>query len=77
MITRVKVRPGSMSRHSDNPSCRISGKGFGSLGEKKGQVEAIYKVQLPDGEMVWLKDQATVTEFESDQFMSHPAVSPF
>lgn len=35
-------------------------------GKAKGLVEAIYKVRLPDGREVWLKDQAFVTFFETD-----------
>jgi len=42
-------------------------KGLREQGEKKGQVEAIYKVQLPNGEVAWLKDQATVTAFTEDR----------
>ncbi len=42
-------------------------KGLRKQGEKKGLVEAIYKVQLPNGEAAWLKDQATVTAFRGDR----------
>jgi two-component system, sensor histidine kinase and response regulator len=35
--------------------------------EKKGRVEAIYKLRLDGGVIVWLKDQATVIAFEQDQ----------
>jgi two-component system, sensor histidine kinase and response regulator len=38
-----------------------------SQGEKRGLVEAIYKVRLNGGAIVWLKDQATVTAFEKDE----------
>ncbi len=44
-----------------------SRKGLREQGEKKGQVEAIYKVQLADGDIAWLKDQATVTAFKQDR----------
>ncbi|MCF8093277.1 MAG: response regulator, partial [Desulfotignum sp.] len=41
-------------------------KGLRQQGEEKGVVEAIYKVRLPGGSIVWLKDQATVTAFKKD-----------
>ena len=44
-----------------------SRKGLREQGEKKGQVEAIYKVQLANGDIVWLKDQATVLAFKQDR----------
>jgi two-component system, sensor histidine kinase and response regulator len=44
-----------------------SRKGLRAQGEKKGLVEAIYKVRLAGGAVVWLKDQATVTAFQQDQ----------
>ncbi|MCA1784676.1 MAG: response regulator, partial [Desulfobacteraceae bacterium] len=44
-----------------------SRKGLRRKGEEKGVVEAIYKVQLPDGTIVWLKDQAVVTAFKEDK----------
>ena len=34
--------------------------------EKKGSVEAIYKIARPDGKICWLKDQASVETFSSD-----------
>ncbi len=43
-----------------------SRRGLREEGEKKGVVEAVYKVQLPDGSIAWLKDQATVTAFDPD-----------
>jgi hypothetical protein len=43
-----------------------SRKGLREEGEKKGCTEAVYKVQLPDGSVVWLKDQATVKAFDAD-----------
>ena len=43
-----------------------SRRGLRKEGEKKGVVEAVYKVQLPDGSIEWLKDQATVTAFAPD-----------
>ncbi len=43
-----------------------SRRGLRKEGEKKGLVEAVYKVQLPDGSIAWLKDQATVTAFNPD-----------
>jgi signal transduction histidine kinase/DNA-binding response OmpR family regulator len=51
-------------RQSELPGFR---KGLREQGEKRGHVEAIYKVQLPNGEVAWLKDQATVTAFKQDQ----------
>ena len=42
-------------------------KGLREQGEKKGHVEAIYKVQISGGEVVWLKDQATVMAFKQDR----------
>ncbi|MCA1787601.1 MAG: hypothetical protein LC657_16635, partial [Desulfobacteraceae bacterium] len=33
----------------------------------EGLVSAVYKVQLPDGEVVWLKDQAVVTAFAQNR----------
>ena len=44
-----------------------SRKGLREEGEKKGVVEAVYKIQLPDGSIAWLKDQATVTAFDADR----------
>ncbi len=43
-----------------------SRRGLREEGEKKGGVEAVYKVRLPDGSIAWLKDQATVTAFDAD-----------
>ncbi len=43
-----------------------SRRGLRKEGEKKGGTEAVYKVQLPDGSVVWLKDQATVKAFDAD-----------
>ena len=34
--------------------------------EKKGSVEAIYKIARPDGTICWLKDQASVETFSRD-----------
>ena len=44
-----------------------SRKSLRAQGEKRGLVEAIYKVRLGDGTIVWLKDQARVTAFKEDQ----------
>jgi two-component system, sensor histidine kinase and response regulator len=49
------------------PDITGSRKGLRAQGEKKGLVEAIYKVRLAGGTIVWLKDQATVTAFTQDQ----------
>ena len=35
-------------------------------GQASGLVEAVYKVSLKDGEVIWLKDQASVETFEAD-----------
>lgn len=43
-----------------------SRRGLREEGEKKGWTEAVYKVQLPGGSVVWLKDQATVKAFNGD-----------
>jgi len=43
-----------------------SRRGLREEGEKKGYTEAVYKVQLPDGSVVWLKDQANVRAFDED-----------
>jgi two-component system, sensor histidine kinase and response regulator len=45
----------------------VSRKSLRAQGEKRGLVEAIYKVRLADGTMVWLKDQARVAAFNEDQ----------
>ncbi|MEX1315307.1 MAG: response regulator [Desulfotignum sp.] len=53
----------------DGPGERIDHQptGYPGLTESdRGVVEAIYKLQLPDGEVVWLKDQAMVTAFTQD-----------
>lgn len=34
--------------------------------QKKGAVEAVYQLSLPSGKTVWLKDQATVEHYKSD-----------
>lgn len=44
-----------------------SRKGLREEGEKKGVVEAVYKIQLPDGSIAWFKDQATVMSFKQDR----------
>ncbi len=36
-------------------------------GKNNGMVEAIYKVALGSGRVIWLKDQATVESFSEDQ----------
>jgi len=54
-------------RRLRQPELTGSRKGLREQGEKKGQVEAIYKVQLADGDIAWLKDQATVTAFKQDR----------
>jgi diguanylate cyclase (GGDEF)-like protein len=48
--------------HDARPNLRNEGKA-------KGLVEAIYKVRLPDDRAVWLKDQASVTFFETDDIL--------
>ncbi|MCB2183448.1 MAG: GGDEF domain-containing protein [Desulfobulbaceae bacterium] len=35
--------------------------------QKKGQVEAIYQVALPDGRTIWLKDQASIEIHSQDK----------
>jgi len=40
--------------------------GLRDEGKKQGLVEAIYKVSLNTGRVLWLKDQATVETFEGD-----------
>lgn len=35
-------------------------------GKKKGNIEAVYKLDLPDGTKAWLKDQATVEIYSKD-----------
>ncbi|SMC65936.1 polar amino acid transport system substrate-binding protein [Desulfocicer vacuolatum DSM 3385] len=42
-------------------------KGLREEGKKTGKTEAVYKVKLPDGSIVWLKDQATVKSFDTDR----------
>jgi len=39
---------------------------------KKGVMEAIYKLALPNNQNVWLKDQASVTLFEKDRICLSP-----
>jgi diguanylate cyclase (GGDEF)-like protein len=41
--------------------------GLRNEGKREGLVEAIYKVALKDGSVIWLKDQATVETFEEDR----------
>jgi len=49
------------------PELSGSRKGLRQEGEKKGLIEAVYKVLLPDNSIVWLKDQATVEAFKEDK----------
>lgn len=45
---------------------RGSWKGLRREVEKSGKVEAIYKVKVTEESHIWLKDQATVEDFEDD-----------
>jgi len=49
------------------PELSGSRKGLRQEGEKKGLIEAVYKVLLPNNSVVWLKDQATVEAFKKDK----------
>ncbi len=44
-----------------------SRQGLRQEGERKGFIEAVYKVLLPDNSFVWLKDQAIVKTFKEDK----------
>lgn len=35
-------------------------------GKRSGTIDAVYKIAVPDGRIVWLKDQANIENFESD-----------
>ena len=49
------------------PEISDSRRGLRQEGEKKGLIEAVYKVLLPNNSIVWLKDQATVEAFKEDK----------
>ena len=58
---------GTVATQTLGPSeLTLSRSGLRREGEKKGLIEAVYKVKCPDGRIVWLKDQATVKAFEKD-----------
>ncbi len=43
-----------------------SRKGLRKVGKKEGIVEAVYKISLNNGRIIWLKDQATIENYEKD-----------
>ena len=62
----VDIEHGIREESLGKEELRGSRMGLRSEGKKKGLVEAVYKISLKKENVIWLKDQATIENYEQD-----------